>query len=273
MNLVQSNIAAIGTSAAPSLAFAGNTTSGNLIIAVVTWAGASGSIINVRDNINGAVNYTLAKFIQGNGKNVGIYFLNNIVGGVTPTVTATISASESFTGLAIYEFNVGGPVVTVDVSGSNTTGTATTTPTSGPIITTNPSDLIIGGVLGATPSAGESGWTVLLTATISAQFLIPGATGSFAATWVTASGAYSAAIAAFQAVDLRTLPTLQALLGSFSPDDTVTFGGNHWTTSRLIHFLSVTGDSRAALKSVINGKSILVFNTDTSVNTSVLIHR
>src|SRR5260221_13924619 len=90
-------IASLGSSTTPNVTFGSNTTTGNTIIVIVSWFSAgSETITNVRDNVNSAVNYSVAvPLYSAQSRKIAIYYLNNITGGTNLTVTATLSTAQS----------------------------------------------------------------------------------------------------------------------------------------------------------------------------------
>jgi hypothetical protein len=159
----------------------------------VSWfSGGSETITNVRDNVNGAVNYSVAvPLYSAQSRKIGIYYLNNITGGTTPTITATISTARSVQ-MAIYEFSGLGAL---DVTHTNNNGYGAET--TGSITTTNANDLLIGAVLGGTQTGGENGWTFKNGGNLSVEHLIVSSMGSYAATFRPYS-TYVAGIASFK---------------------------------------------------------------------------
>jgi hypothetical protein len=145
-------IASLGSSTTPNVTFGSNTTTGDTIIVIVSWFSAgSETITNVRDNVNGAINYSVAvPLYSAQSRKIAIYYLNNITGGTTPTITATLSTARPVQ-MAIYEFSGLGAL---DVTHTNNNGYGAET--TGSITTTNANDLLIGAVLGGTQAGGEN---------------------------------------------------------------------------------------------------------------------
>jgi len=186
-------IASLGSSTTPNVTFGSNTTTGNTVIVIVSWFSAGSEIItNVRDNVNGAVNYSVAvPLYSAQSRKIAIYYLNNITGGTNPTVTATLSTAQPVQ-MAIYEFSGLGAL---DVTHTNNNGYGAET--TGSITTTNANDLLIGAVLGGTQTGGENGWTFKNGSNLSVEHLIVSSMGSYAATFRPYS-TYVAGIASFK---------------------------------------------------------------------------
>jgi hypothetical protein len=183
----------LGSSTTPNVTFGSNTTTGDTIIVIASWFSAeSETITNVRDNVNGAINYSVAvPLYSAQSRKIAIYYLNNITGGTTPTITATLSTARSVQ-MAIYEFSGLGAL---DVTHINNNGYGAET--TGSITTTNANDLLIGAVLGGTQAGGENGWTFKNGSNLSVEHLIVSQMGSYAATF-SPYATYVAAIASFK---------------------------------------------------------------------------
>jgi hypothetical protein len=118
-------------------AFTSNVTAGNtIIVGVMMVHSPATTITNVRDNLNGAVNYAMdvSNNANSDGSVVAWYRFNNSAGGAM-TVTATFSgASDSVISLLeLSGFTAGAPTVNGSVGGANNNVTAHT---SGNLVTT-----------------------------------------------------------------------------------------------------------------------------------------
>jgi hypothetical protein len=173
---------ALATTQTPAQTFAGAVGAGNTIIALVGWGAASGTVTSVQDSVNGAVNYTLAgSLIAGSGRSLACYYFTGSAAG-TPTVTATLSASQASAGISCFEANFGGTPVTDQFHSAQTSGSATTS--SGNVITIYPNELLIGGVRGSlNANSGTAGWTFQGTGGFGAEYEIVSAVSIYAATF------------------------------------------------------------------------------------------
>lgn len=104
---VQSKAADVGVSAAGATVAAtwdSNTTSGNAVIACVSW-GTPGNTVSVADT-QGNI-YTLIDSYTNtiNTQRSECYYARNIVGGTTPTVTATFSGLSVWRALVMHEIS------------------------------------------------------------------------------------------------------------------------------------------------------------------------
>jgi len=196
----KSTTAQPASSAAPTLAFASNNTSGNALI--VTVAVQTQTVTGVSDS-HGQT-YTLDKSGTGGGWNLYIYRFFNCRGGAC-TVTVNLSAATANVKITITELAATAGMVFwgVDVTGSLTgTGTAVS---CGPFTTTKPNDVIIATSMNSGPQTTTVGsgyttlgaqWTAgnpdeyqILTATGSQT---PSATLAASATWGMIAVAYAA---------------------------------------------------------------------------------
>jgi hypothetical protein len=196
--LRQSNAAAATGTNPYSLAYTTeNVAAGSGLIAVISWSATTGSVTDFGDNLNGLNAWNLVRLIQLSTKTIGIYYFNNTVGGAC-TVSATLSTTEA-PAFILLEFT--GPQWSLGSIGQNNSSTATTSPTTGNITPNKSTSLILGAVRGGTVSAGESGWSSLIsTGALGAQYIQPGNTTALAATFTTTSSNYAALIAEFEAV-------------------------------------------------------------------------
>jgi hypothetical protein len=163
--IVQKRASTPATGTTHALAFAGAVTAGNTLFASIsTWhSGGGSSITQIRDNVNGAVNYTLVKSLvqTADTEIVALYMFPNTAAG-TPTVTATISVSND-NAMEIFEVSGLGAAPTLDGTPVATIQTSVTAHVSGNLVTSATSTIF--GVYGdsgynttVVPTVGQ-GWT------------------------------------------------------------------------------------------------------------------
>lgn len=101
---VQSNQALNATSVtSQAVSFTGNTTSGNMIIvAIGTATSGTSSVTSITDS-QGNTYQRAIRQANSTTSMVEIWYAMNIVGGTTPTVTATLASMRP--AMAIYEFS------------------------------------------------------------------------------------------------------------------------------------------------------------------------
>ena len=191
-----------GTTSPIAKAFGSNVLSGSTIVAIVKIANSGGTFTNVRDNLDGAVNYTVGVSITGTAPgNIWItYFANCAAGAMTVTLTF---GSGSETEMDIYE--VTGMPTTAVTDGSNTASGSNVTITSGTITTTNAHDILFAGGMASgniSSSGGEAGWTFQTNATTGdgSEYIIVSSTQTNIAGTFTQSpsGTFTGAILALQ---------------------------------------------------------------------------
>lgn len=182
-SFVQGKGGAIATTATPNVAFTSNTTAGNAIIAHIAWTAGSGTITSVTDS-QGNTYVLLGILSQGQGRSSAIYAAFNVAGGAC-TVTGHLSASQPSAKVSVAEFS---GVSRVSEATSQNSAAATTSPTSGSVITANSNDLLIAVYRGGSISAAGSGWT--LVAGTGMEYQIAVSPGLYSGTWTTTSVAY-----------------------------------------------------------------------------------
>ena len=138
-------------------------TAGNLNVAIIGWADATTTVQSVTDSAGNTYNLAFNATV-GAGLSQAIYYAKNIIAAASNTVTVTFSAAAASPDVRVLEYSGLDPVTPLDTAGGNTgTGTALD---SGPITTTNASDLIIGAgktVGGAVATSGPAFITVNVT--------------------------------------------------------------------------------------------------------------
>ena len=171
-----------------SVTFAAAQAAGDLNVVAVGWNDTTAVVSSVTDT-NGNT-YTLAVGpTAGAGVSQSIYYANNITaaGAGANTVIVTFSVPASYPDIRILEYSGADPNSPVDVTAAST-GTSTSN-SSGPATTTNPTDLIFGaGMVSTYTTATGFGFTSrILTAPDgdSAEDAMVTAIGSYSATATT----------------------------------------------------------------------------------------
>src|SRR5262249_74658 len=134
-------------------------------------------------------------------------FYANVSTSITPTVTVQWGSSATYPEMELYEFSNIASSSSIDASLSASGNSANVT--SGSVSTTDSGDLLFGACCVANAvTAGETGWINTVTKNHNGvEFRLPGAIGSYNATWTeSASGAYAAVQAAFLPVATTPSP-------------------------------------------------------------------
>jgi Chitobiase/beta-hexosaminidase C-terminal domain/PASTA domain len=199
-----------GTASTVAKAFTSNVTAGSMIVAIVNWSDATGSVTNVRDNINGAVNYTsAASLFVGAGKSQQVFFFPNSASGAM-TVTATLASGQTAPCLSIFEVSGTGQFVRNFLNSAPTSAT----PTFGPISVIN-GDLVISGIRSnANISAGSGApWTTQTTGgSVGSEYQVANATNaSFTAQWTVASSVSNCGVLISFATSTVVVPNVAGL--------------------------------------------------------------
>lgn len=92
---VQDDQAASASASSLAVTFGSNTTSGNMIIAVMSTSNTMG-IMNVTDTNNNVYNKVIRRAQGSAAPNLEIWIAFNITGGVTPTVTSFNNLSQTY---------------------------------------------------------------------------------------------------------------------------------------------------------------------------------
>jgi hypothetical protein len=175
-------------------------TSGNCLVACVSWSTATGTVTSVKDNVNNT-NFTLAGTLrQGNGITAGVYYLATATAAGTPVVTLTMSAAEPNCEIVVAEVSGLGTTISLDVAISATAATANANP--GSLVTTQANDFLLSyAAVTSTCTAGTASWTFtqLNTTSNGFQYRIVTSTGTYPDSFTSAGGGYSAAAMALYA--------------------------------------------------------------------------
>lgn len=195
--LAQAIVESVGATGTTAVAtYGSNTTAGNTLVAIVTYSAITGTV-QVSDSLNGTGNlWTQIGIRQAQARTEAWFMYNGTLGGAKPTVTATLSASQNQAAILIAELT-GSCAVDQSIFGN---GTATTTPSSGSITTTQAGDFLFSYLMGGTSTTGTAGWT--FAASISTnnrwyEYLTNQAIGTYNATYTGTSSAYVCCLVAF----------------------------------------------------------------------------
>ncbi len=152
-SLLQKIVAGFSPSAAShAKQYGSNTTTGSLLIAMITWeaGGGGGSgrdVMTVSDNINGTWTKIAGTYKQNSIHSIQWFYFANSTGGSQPTVTATLSGCSNnncYMTIALHEYSVGNPTgVTVD-NVAVATGTSVN-PATGSIPVAGSNELVVAG--------------------------------------------------------------------------------------------------------------------------------
>lgn len=176
----QSRGADSGTGANPTLAYSGAVTAGNFLVGCCRIGGNDAATPTLSDSVNGAWNTILRRGFATD-HTLGLFWFPN-TGAGTPTVTLN-EAGGGTKRWVIAEYDAAGNVIVLDQSASDTN--ISTTPSSGDMITTAASEMLLGvmtAVLSPTITAGSS-FTIRQTVAskISLEDRAVGSTGTYVA--------------------------------------------------------------------------------------------
>ncbi len=136
--------------------FTGPQTAGNLNVVVVGWNDSTSTVSSIVDSVGNSYSVAAAPVVVSGTSSQAIYYAKNIASASagTNTVTVTFSAPAQFPDVRIAEYSGLDPLNPLDVS-VGAQGSAATSD-SGPAITSNANDLLIGAnlVQSATVGAG-----------------------------------------------------------------------------------------------------------------------
>jgi hypothetical protein len=126
---------------------------GNLNVVIVGWNDTAASITSVTDSAGNVYTRAVGPTL-GSGLSQSIYYAKNIVAAAANTnrVTVTFSPAAKFPDLRILEYSGIDPVTPVDVTATAVGNNSSSS--SGTAITTNATDLLVGGNTVATLTAG-----------------------------------------------------------------------------------------------------------------------
>ncbi|HEX4103911.1 MAG TPA: LamG-like jellyroll fold domain-containing protein [Candidatus Paceibacterota bacterium] len=186
--LIQQSATSTGSGSSISTAFPSANTKGNLLIAVISNTGSSGTSISVADTAGNtwyeAVNPSYAAYNQ----QFAIFYAANATSTSAETVTATFGTSVTSPSLFIYEYRGAATSTPFDASSSLTTA-STTSISSGSASPTSTEELLFG-VGYFNPASGSilpgSGFTLETSSTVSNTYVEDQnayVTGPEAATW------------------------------------------------------------------------------------------
>lgn len=138
-----------------SQTFTSSVTTGNAIVAAVSWDSAGGSILNMTCSDNRGDVFATATNVNDstNSQALAICYATNVAGGAT-TVTATFNGSATFRNISVSEYSGIATTNSVDVVKTNIANgtTAVDNITSTAATTTTSGDLIFGVVMDDTAS-------------------------------------------------------------------------------------------------------------------------
>jgi len=192
---VQANTSeAAGTQNTIAATFGSNTTSGNAIVACVSWDNAGSETISSIAISSGSASFTNigTKFADFNQQNGQMAYALNITGGTTPTITVTFTDSQCCHQLGIMEISgllTSGALDQTNRQEQASPGTGTDAVTSPSVTTTTNGQFIFGCMInsaGGTPTLTQ-GTNYSLGSTVGNDMLIEYRTqasaGSIAATF------------------------------------------------------------------------------------------
>lgn len=204
ITLVQTHTGSTNSNGATFGVALGNTTTGNFI-GIGIWS----YIYNITGVSDGTNTYTaLFSNVANNlGYHYSFFYLGNITGLTTPTITMTISGGTANAQImAVREYSGVSTTTPIDVSAHAQSSSNGTALSSGNITTTNSADLLIGfgsisgsGYTGTQVSWGNGVQKNASQGAVMLQDYTPGSTGTYAATFTaTGSSAWGAAIIALK---------------------------------------------------------------------------
>ena len=213
-----------GNSLSPTIATsAGNHTSGNLLVAVITADYTSSRVVSaVTDSASNTYEFAARKAVTGG--DVEIWYAKNIVGNSSNVVTATFTGSVAYRRIAVLQYSGANTSSPFDVIG---VGTGTSSSMSTAAVATNvANEAIVAGYTYwniATPTAGTNFTLRAILSDFAVEDRIVNATGSYASTMsISSSLQYIGLHATFKqaspgsAVSLTTSMTGGLLLGGQS---------------------------------------------------------
>lgn len=221
----------VASSTSPiGIAFGVNVLSGSTIVAIFKCSASGATLTMIRDNLDGAVNYTIGVSKTGVlPGNIWITYFANCAAGAM-TVTATFVNSGGVGEIDIYE--VTGLPTTAVTDGNNTAAGSSATITSGTITTTNANDILFGGGMASgniAAGGGEAGWTFQQNSSTGdgSEYIIVSSTQTnIAATFTQSpSGTYCGAILALEGGGV-VAPTVTAQAATNITTTSATFNGN-----------------------------------------------
>jgi hypothetical protein len=198
--LVQNHSQQVQTGTTNTLAFAQNTTAGNLIVVSIVWDNVAG--VDVSDSQGNTYVSGAARRTWGTSWSAKTVYVNNIAGGADTVTVGFFTPITSFATVSISEYAgideaiLGNPV---DVTATGTgTGSAMT---SGAITTTNSSDLLygFGASNGAVTDPGTGFTTRSMTFETITEDRFVSSAGPYAATATQNSTAWVMQMIAFRA--------------------------------------------------------------------------
>src|ERR1700674_5884135 len=165
---------------------------GNLNVVAVGWNDSTATVSTVTDKSGNTYTLAVGPTVQSGVASQSIYYAKNIAAAAAGAniVTVTFSSAAVSPDIRILEYSGADPNNPVDVTAASSGGTATTS--SGPVNTTNATDLLFGANLVQTTTRGPgSGFTKrVLTSPDGdiAEDQMVTATGSYSATAPLSSG-------------------------------------------------------------------------------------
>ncbi len=162
ISFVQSNSATPqGSFTTVAVPFTLAQTAGNLNVVVVGWNDSTSTISGVTDSIGNIYALAAAPVVQAGTASQAIYYAKNIAaaGAGANTVTVTFAAAALHPDIRIAEYSGLDPLNPLDTS-IGAQGTTTSTSDSGPVVTANPNDLLVGAnIVQSTTTGAGTGYT------------------------------------------------------------------------------------------------------------------
>jgi hypothetical protein len=196
------------SSSALALTYPNPTTTGNLLVLVLSWFAGSAPSFTVTDNAGNTWNLAVTNSNSlTNG--VAIYYVAQATGNASLQITVTPSVSV-FLSAWINEYHITSPSANGALDQTSGSNGNSSSPTSGSVTTATAGQLYVGAlnpITGGTPTT-ENGWANRYTQPsvgnfegISVETLGDGSSvpaGSQTATWTTSGGNWAAVIATFK---------------------------------------------------------------------------
>lgn len=185
-----------GTSGTVTGAFGSNVTGGNLLIVPLNSQNGA-TVTSVNDTVG--TPYSLAINADGSTGFGAIYFGKAAASGAN-TVTVVYASNVGNTVLGLFEFSGNASSSPLDKTAESHQTVSSTSITSGnTATTTNANELLFGFITNCNGSAGEAGWTAVVTGNGDIfEYKIVSATGAYAATGTNSpTFTYDAMIATF----------------------------------------------------------------------------
>lgn len=158
---VQSNSASPQAAQTPvTVTFTGAQTAGNLNVVVISWNDSTATITSVTDTVGNSYAVAAAPIVQSATASQAMYYAKNIAAAAAGanTVTVNFNSGARHPDIRIAEYSGVDPLNALDTSVGAQGNTATSD--SGPVLTTNANDILIGAnVVQSTTMGPGTGYT------------------------------------------------------------------------------------------------------------------